>query len=400
DEWADLGFTLAMSPRIPDTPEAHAKARRLLDLAGARGIQLILCDRRTQSPATNWSDFFTPAKLPDDFRRQAAAAVDDFADHPATWALFVLDEPVRGNFPAMAEACRTLRELTDRAEPFFNLLPDHRMSPHDPSWRIENEVGFDDFNAYLDHVVAETRATMLCYDCYCQMSEEWGGRGQYFRNLAEFQAASIRHEIPFWTITLTLGHWMYHPPSPEELGWEFFSALAYGAQGILYFLYRAGGLGGYGAPVDELGQKGPLYPQMRRQHHLFQRHWEERYRRCRVVRTTHWPAAPAGLLPFDGTGVVKAIREHSSVTYRTSPPAAVLAGEFVDDQGRPHVLIANNSPNITKHVCLQVTFAGKAVYSVNGSGEDALVASDESGLTTCHAVYIVPGQAVFYRVEA
>ena len=192
---------------------------------------------------------------------------------------------------------------------------------------------------------------------------------------------------------------MYRPPSPEELAWEFNSALAYGAQGILYFLYRAGGFGGYGAPVDELGQKGPLYPQMHRQHCLFQRHWEDRYRLCRAVRTSHWPTGPAGTLSFDGAGAVKAVAGCPSVTYRPTRPAAVLVGEFLDDRSRPHVLIANNSPDSTKHACIDVTFAAKAVYSVDCAGEDALVAKDESGLTTCHSVYIVPGQAVFYRLE-
>jgi hypothetical protein len=275
------------------------------------------------------------------------------------------------------------------------------MNTYDRRWSTENMIGFTDFNRYLDHVVERTQARMLCYDCYCQLSEEWGGRDQYFRNLARFQAAALRHRIPFWNITLTLGHWMYRAPTPIELGWEFYTSLAYGAQGILYFLYRASGIGNYGMPVDDLGQQGPLCPQLRRMHHQFQSQWEERFRRCAVQRTTHWPTGPAGTLSFDGTGLVRAIRESPNASIRASPRPEVLVGEFADDRGRPHVLLANNSPDPTKHVAVNVTFAGTAVFEIQGPDREHRLSVNESGpgTVTLWSIYIMPGQAVFYRLE-
>jgi len=399
DEWADLGFTLAMTPPVPDTPEAHEKARRLLDLAHAKDIQLILCDNRTRGPATNWSQFDAPATLRPDYRKQAAKAVKDFASHPATWSLFVLDEPLSGNFPAVAQACKIIRELTGEAEPYFNLMPYHAMGLHDAKWRIQNQVGFEDFNEYLDYVVRESQSKMLCYDCYSQMAPEWGGRDQYFRNLSVYQRAAVRHDIPFWTITLTLGHWMYRAPTEDDLAWEFNSALAYGAQGIMYFLYRAGGFGGWGAPIDELGQQGPLCNQMRRMHAFFKSAWEERYRRCKIRRTLHWPTAPPECQAFDGTGLVPAISANAGVSYTGVTQSAALIGEFIDDKNRDHVIIANNSPDPRKPICLTATFAAKAVYSINGPEKEALAASDESGRATIYNLYLGPGRAAFYRLE-
>lgn len=85
-EWADLKFTLAMSPPFSDTPEDHARVRKLLDLAHDHGIQLILLDERTRAPGKGWwSDYRELLELPADYRTHAAAAIKDFAGHPAVW---------------------------------------------------------------------------------------------------------------------------------------------------------------------------------------------------------------------------------------------------------------------------------------------------------------------------
>ncbi|MEI6084032.1 MAG: hypothetical protein WCS70_06990 [Verrucomicrobiota bacterium] len=118
--------------------------------------------------------------------------------------------------------------------------------------------------------------------------------------------------------------------------WQFNTALAYGAQGLLYFLYRGNAEYGYGAPIDELGQRGPLFYQMKRQHTYFRKYWEARYQTFQPTRTTHYPHAPKGCGVFDGAGVVKEIEFDAG-------HSDVLIGEFLDDQARPHVMVVNNS---------------------------------------------------------
>jgi hypothetical protein len=402
--WVELGFTLTLSPRFDDTPEDHQRVRRMLDLAQQRGIQLILCDSRTRAPRSDWSEFARPIDLPADHRARAAAAVADYADHPAVWGFYVEDEPLAGGLGAVAEACRIIRDLTDQAEPYINLLPDHVMSPDGPKWRIEEQVGFKDFDRYLDHVVKTTGNGMLSYDCYSQMSPVWGGIDQYFRNLAKYQAAALRNDVEFWLITLAAGHWMYRAPSPTEMGWQFYTALAYGVSGIHYFYYRARGNclnsatlpPSYGAPIDELGQHGPLYQQLRRQHHQFCTQWENVYRRCRVKRTTHWPEAPNGATSFDGTGVVINIKERAHVAWYGSTSPSLVVGEFEDENSVPHVILANNGT--TDSVAFEATFKGSKVCMVNGISNLSEVGSD----TSCGVVvegFIQPGQAYFVRVE-
>jgi len=395
-EWHEIGFTLIMSPAVTEEAETHAKARQLLDLCAARDIQVILVDRRMRAPSGNWGNPAEAIGLPEDYRREAEEAVKDFADHPAVWGFFVTDEPLAGNFPAVAKACRILRELTCAAEPYVNYLPNHLLSPDGTSAGIRRHVGFDDFGEYLDHVVRESGASMLSYDQYCSMSPEWGGPDQWYRCLADYQGAAIRHDIPFWNIILAHGHWMYRAPGPLEMSWQFYNSLAYGAQGIMYFMYRAGGIGGYGAPVDELGHRGPLFAQLQRQHAQFMGEWAWRYRRCRPVATTHWPDAPVGLKRFDGGGIVTALTEDPSTVHRPSAASHLLVGEFRDDQQRPHVVLANGSWE--KHTFIKITVRGTAVHTIAAEGDERPTGKAAAG-TVSFSTHIMPGQAIFFRVE-
>ena len=378
-EWADLGFSLGMTP--PFGESQVGQVRQLLNLAHAQDIQMIVCDNRAHGPASCWSDPKKLIPLPADYAGKAAAK--DFEDHPGAWALHVVDEPLQGNLPGVAEACRIVRGATPRLHPFVNLLPDHII------WGgVTEPVGFKNFGEYLDHYLKVTGDDMLCFDCYCQNCDLWGGRDRYFLNLEEYQAAAIRNNVPFWIITLAIGHWLYRVPTVSEMLWQFNTALAYGAQGILYFLYRAGGEYGYGAPVDELGQRGPLYHQLKRQHTYFRRYWEERFRKLRPTRTTHYPKAPPGCRQFDGTGLV------SEVSFNAGE-SEVLIGEFVDDRGRPHVMIVNNDTE--RHVWFTMKCAGRNVHQIGERGEAA-----GGGSTTGEIAFggpLLPSAALLYRLE-
>ena len=149
-------------------------------------------------------------------------------------------------------------------------------------------------------------------------------------------------------------------------------------------------------PVDELGNRGPLFAQLQRQHAQFTREWEWRYRKCRPVATCHWPHAPVGLKCFDGTGVVTALTEDPSTVRRPSDPSHLVVGEFLDDQARPHVVLANGSWE--KHTFIRITARGKAIRLIAEEGVEHNKGRTE-GDTVTFATHIMPGQAEFFRVE-
>ena len=51
----------------------------------------------------------------------------------------------------------------------------------------------------------------------------------YFTNLREFEAASRRHGIPYWTTLLSVGHFRYRCPREDDMRWQVSTAAAHGA---------------------------------------------------------------------------------------------------------------------------------------------------------------------------
>jgi len=125
--------------------------------------------------------------------------------------------------------------------------------------------------------------------------------------------------------------------------------------------------------------------------------WSWRYRDCKPVSTWHWPQAPVGVKRFDGSGVVSSIEENPGDVRRGTPPALVVAGEFQDRQGRPHVLVANGSWE--KHASLGIKVQGTAVHRIAAGREPPMRSSRTRDGGTFVQEHIMPGQGVFFRVE-
>lgn len=113
---------------------------------------------------------------------------------------------------------------------FVNLFPTY--------W--EGTPNLYDYEKYLELFIASQKykPRLLCFDHYPFRKEEFGGfRSDYFANLEIISKKAKTRNIPFWTIILSSGHGEYKNPTFEEIRFQVFSALAYGAKGIGYYLY-------------------------------------------------------------------------------------------------------------------------------------------------------------------
>lgn len=96
------------------------------------------------------------------------------------------------------------------------------------------------YEKYVDAFFAsqEYQPRVLCFDHYPFLKPESGGfRNDYYLNLEIIRNKSLQYNVPFWMIVLSSGHNDYINPSFEEIRFQVFSALAYGAKGIGYYLY-------------------------------------------------------------------------------------------------------------------------------------------------------------------
>jgi hypothetical protein len=96
------------------------------------------------------------------------------------------------------------------------------------------------YEKYVDAFFAsqEFQPRVLCFDHYPFLKPESGGfRNDYYLNLEIIRNKSLQYNVPFWMIVLSSGHNDYINPSFEEIRFQVFSALAYGAKGLGYYLY-------------------------------------------------------------------------------------------------------------------------------------------------------------------
>ncbi len=97
-----------------------------------------------------------------------------------------------------------------------------------------------DYEKYVDAFISaqEHKPRVLCFDHYPNLKEAEGGfRNNFYSNLSVIRKKSLEYDIPFWIIILSSEHLSYRKPSFEDISLQVYSALAYGAKGIGYYLY-------------------------------------------------------------------------------------------------------------------------------------------------------------------
>jgi hypothetical protein len=384
-DWADAGMTLAMSPEYGPEPAHIAKMHEILDACSEAGISVILCDKRSY-----WRNLTAIGE--EAYRAEFAAAVKDFAKHPAVFGFHVGDEPNKEDFTDACLAQRIQKELAPDLTPFCNLYPWH------PG--ITERLGFDSWARYLDAYVLNAKPDLLCYDCYSQMNPGTEGWDMYFRNLREFGEAARRHNIPFWTTLLSVGHFRYRCPTEDDLRWQLNTALAHGAQGILYFFfymrrphdnYRV-------APIDEHWERTQTFEWLSRVNRSLLKGPAAVVRELTLERVSHVGQAWGDVALFEGGDLVK-----NAVSHHRTP---LIVSEFMHTNGSRYVMVVNNSQTDCSQAELTIGGKNPALFRVGWEASEARVAggdgwkAQQSDDSVTVRPWLAPGQMELYRVAS
>ena len=189
--------------------------RRALDVAQRHGLRMWVRDAR-------FSERQGAARRPD----QVTAAAADYRGHPALAGYFVWDEPNVSQFDDVASITAALRAADPQRLDYVNLYPDYVSA---------GALDARDYEAYVDEFVRRVRPRLLSFDYYPFLRDD--DRRSFFRNLTMIRDVSLRDGIPFLLIIQAMPHGPYRDPSEDELRWQAFHGLAYGARGISYFAY-------------------------------------------------------------------------------------------------------------------------------------------------------------------
>ena len=185
-------------------------------------------------------------------RAKLDALIGRVRSHPAMYAYFLTDEPNTTNFAGLGRLVAYLRERDPAHLAYINLFP---------TYANNEQLGTrgETVPAYVEHLrqfVDVVKPALISYDHY-QFSVQ-GDNDQYFLNLALIRNKALASGLPFlnivqactWTPSMRV-------PTGDEMRFLVYSTLAYGAQGLSYYVYSCAGHTGGLATAE--GQPTPLY---------------------------------------------------------------------------------------------------------------------------------------------
>ncbi|MCE5239369.1 hypothetical protein LLH23_12880 [bacterium] len=204
-----------------------------------------------------------PAVLEDAGKRaQLDALIERVKGHPALYSYYLIDEPNASRFPEFGKLVAYLREKDPARMAYINLFPTYASNE-----QLGNKG--DVVTAYREHLqqfVDIVKPDLISYDHYHFTAN--GDSKQYFLNLGLIREAALRAGVPFLNIVQACS---WHPsmriPHTNEVRWLVNTSLAYGAQGISYYVYAHPGHLGALATLD--GQPTPLYYGLKSVNHDF-----------------------------------------------------------------------------------------------------------------------------------
>ena len=155
--------------------------------------------------------------------------------HPALYAYHLADEPMPPAFAGLAKLKDYLQEKDPSHLSYVNLYP---VSP-ECCGEVEEQV-IPVYRQYLASFAEVFKPQLLSYDHYNFWAEDGRGDGPtYFLNQALIREAALKAGIPALNIVQGCS-WRpdFRIPNEGELRWLVYTSLAYGFQGISYYVYQ------------------------------------------------------------------------------------------------------------------------------------------------------------------
>jgi hypothetical protein len=197
------------------TPNTNVQQQ--LDAAYENGVSVIVNER-------NWD-----------------GTVPSYADHSAFMGMCIYDEPAYDYFDTLAsqKAQWDASALQDKMF-FVNTFPSYAASD------ILGEKWYDwgntvtTYDRYIKNYIQEVNPTVLSMDHYPIVSADGTKtiRENWLADMDICAHYASQAGIPFWYTLLAAGHEsVYEVATLEELRWQMAVGQAYGAQGLMHFMF-------------------------------------------------------------------------------------------------------------------------------------------------------------------
>ncbi|MBR4755774.1 MAG: hypothetical protein IK076_02425 [Bacteroidales bacterium] len=185
-------------------------------------------------------------------------AAKKFQDHPAIWGIDIGDEPSALDFPYYGEVMKKVEELFPNQFAFLNLYPNYASVSQNTDAQTKSQLGTATYEEHIAQYCKYVPADYLSYDFYYKNV----GVAKDYMNLRTVADACISTGRGMW-VTVQVNS--YDPKvwiTGNELRFQAFSALAFGAENITWACYTAGWWDNQ--VVDKDGNKTQQYEKLKK----------------------------------------------------------------------------------------------------------------------------------------
>ena len=263
--------------------------------------------------------------------RRVKAMVEAAGASPAIAGYFITDEPNVKLFPALGKAVAAVKRYAPGKLAYITLYPNYATIGNPD----KSQLGTTNYTEYLERFVTEVKPQFISHDNYMvEISMDLSNQvkaASYYYNLLEVRRVAQKHHLPF--LNIVTGNQIRPfstPPSPANYMFQAYTTLAAGYRGVTWFTYYQRRYP-Y-APIDSTGRKTLAWA------------WLKEVNRqvaalalvmSRLNSTGVFFSAPA---PVEDLPLLPGKLVESVVCL-----APLMVGEFVDQDGRPYVMVVNLS---------------------------------------------------------
>jgi hypothetical protein len=193
-----------------------------MDIAQKYGLRVLLHNSLLSEQTMN-----DPAKI-----AQLDAFIAQVKNKSCLYGYYITDEPNASRFAGLGKLVAHLRALDPAHMAYINLFPTYATNDQ---LGTKGDVATA-YKEYLHQYIETVKPDLLSYDHYHFKVN--GDGTEYFLNLGLIRQAALDAGIPFLNIVQACTWSMsMRVPNADEMRWLNYTSLAYGAQGLSYFVY-------------------------------------------------------------------------------------------------------------------------------------------------------------------
>ena len=184
-------------------------------------------------------------------------AASAFKDHPAIWGIDTGDEPSALDFPHYGEIFKRVKNGFEGHFPYLNIYPSYAVKGSNTDQEVLEQLGTEDFAAYIKSFCENVESDYICFDYYLYSADLTG----LYETLSVVSDAALEQERQMWMVLQVNSHQEDKWISTEQLRFQAYSALAFGAEVITWACYCAGWW--YNHVLDKQGNKTQQYEKLK-----------------------------------------------------------------------------------------------------------------------------------------